>query len=539
MKISSINTLNFSNYRTNNAVMHNKISSDMLGQKNTTLLGIPKSYISFGSVESMKEDERQKQINMYLYYKDKKDYYKEGSTKYYDEYNKEIARLENARGYYTFWTETWKPGKVSKVEKKQILEEKYNEFTAEREKFNKIMANEDYYKSLINTNDIEIYEEIKKGLNSKENSIDNKIAGYAKLKQDLKKLLIEPIQRETAMNNNEKIPPSILLYGPIGCGKSELAKALAEEAGCRVRTMPSSTQPFQFEYELTNELFEARQYYLKQSKANQDLKDSSDYKNLSNKEKAKKLLEMKSPRTIYIIDEVDKYMNPTGSESAEELADMNKTLLKGILDHCSEKPNGEYSSDAAGMTIIFTTTFPTQVHSEISLRGGKCTRMPVSIPNSDDISDIIKFYLHDQNNRIESLQRKGENIESIDVEQIPFAAYSSITRPDKDKGAIGGAGIEAAVRQAVTNYISNPESYINIQLPMMLASAQYRIPPAKLDEYLKEVDAMGKTYREIDEQEEFTLLKDLKELEMINPAQRKRLEFLAASQSFSKQENEN
>ncbi len=539
MKIHSINTYNFNRQQAARA-NNTKLSSSPISQSDNNLCGIPKSYVSFGSVENMKEEERQRLINKYLYYKTKSEDYKEGSTKYQEDYWKEISRLEEERSYYTFWTGKKKLGKVNTVERKNLYEKKYQDFVRERAEYNKVMASEAYYKSLMDTNDIEIYEEIKNLLKFNSNAIDNKIAGYGELKQNLQKLLIDPIQRETAMKTNEKIPPSILLYGPIGCGKSELAKALGEEAGCRVEIMPPTTTPLQFEYEVSSALSRARKYYIAQNQKNNDFQNSYAYKNLSNKEKAEKLVQQKSPRTIYIINEVDKYLSPaSSSEEAFLRADMNKTLLKGVLDHCSEKADGEYSFDAAGMTIIFTTNFPTKVDSEISLRNGKCIRMPVSLPQDNDIVDIMKFYLNKENERIKENISKGKSLETIDLNQIPFDAYASITKPDRNKGAIGGAGIEAAIKQAVTNYIDNPESYINLQLPMMLSSAQYRITPEKVEEYKKEIDSMGKTYRDIDEQEEFVLLKDLKELEMINPMQSKRLEFLEASQNFSKQEGEN
>lgn len=462
MKIYSINTYNFNKQQSVRA-NRSKISPSPISQSDNNLCGVPKSYISFGSVENMKEEERQRLINKYLYYKTKSEDYKDDSTKYLDDYWKEIGKLEEERSYYTFWTGKKKLGKVNRFERNKLYEKKYQEFVRERAEYNKVMANEDYYKSLMNTNDIEIYEEIKNCLKLNSNSIDNKIAGYGELKNDLQKLLIDPIQRETAMSTNDKIPPSILLYGPIGCGKSELAKALGEEAGCRVEIMPPTTTPLQFEYEVSSALSRARKYYIAQNQKNKDFRNSYAYGKLSNKDKAEKLVQQKSPRTIYIINEVDKYLSPaSSSEEALLRADMNKTLLKGVLDHCSEKADGEYSVDAAGMTMIFTTNFPTKVDSEISLRNGKCTRMPVSLPQDNDIVDIMKFYLNKENERIKENISKGKNLETIDLSQIPFDAYASITKPDKNKGAIGGAGIEAAIKQAVTNYINNPESYINL-----------------------------------------------------------------------------
>ena len=430
-----------------------------------------------------------------------------------------------ARGYYGFWTGEWKPGRVPYPERIQIKNAEYEKFLKEKEEYQNIMSNRAYYEGLITTNDIEIYEEMKKLLKSKSRSIDNKIAGYGKLKDDLRKILVEPVQRETAMHTTEKIPPSVLLYGPVGCGKSELAKAIVDETGCRVDIMPQDTTPRSFLYKLLNARFEARDNYISTTFDNEETLKNTDF---SNGKKAEILVNSPSPRTIYIIDEIDKYLYPANeSEQAEELAEKNKVLLKGFLDHCSDNAIRGDSPEKAGMTLIFTTNFPTKVDSEISLRSGKCTRIPVDIPTEKDAVDIIKFYLDKQNKRIEEEIAQGKDLKRLDISEFPVNGLAALTKPDKEKGVMSGAGIEKAIDEAVSDYILDPSVSVNLSLVNLLRSAKYRITPQKIEQYQKEIDAMGKTYSDIDEPEEYELLRELKELHMINPQQSQRLEALS------------
>ena len=142
----------------------------------------------------------------------------------------------------------------------------------------------------------------------------------------------------------------------------------------------------------------------------------------------------------------------------------------------------------------------------------------------------MKFYImNSANPAINAAKEKGINVNPIDAEQIPYNSYLKFVQPSEEKGAFSGAGIKSAVEQAATNYIDNPENYINIQLAKLLSDSTYRIPMEKLKEYKKEMESMGKLLKDIDEKEEYELLKDLKELDMINPKQQTRFELLKSA----------
>ena len=536
MKIYSINTgFNLKNSR---IVPNPKVKSTgdtIANPESTNLRGMPKAYISFGENNQITDKKRRAEIAKYLEYREKAKDIERGDAYYHELVNKEINKLIKERTHIGWFTGNKKIGKVKEVERLRIKKEQYEKYLKEKEEYKKIKENEDYYKGLINTEDIEVYEKVKQKLSDRA-SLDKKIAGYKDLKDTVKKLIIDPIQREAALGTHEKLPPALLLYGPIGCGKSKLAKAIADEANCKVVEFPANLNPRKFVSEIKDTIDEAKCYYLNQQSIIDNRFYNSEYKNGNIEQKASYIANLKSPRTIVIIDEVDQYFNPNTKGSSEDIADINKTLLKGLLDNCSEKPNSQISSaDAAGVTFIFTTNYPSLVDSEISLRNGKCKRTPVSLPEDDDIKDIMKFYIiNSANPAIEEAKSNGKNLNTIDADQIPYNSYLKFVQPTKETGAFSGAGIESAVKQAAANYIDDPDMYMNIYLAKLLSSGLYRIPTEKLEEYKKEMESMGRLLKDIDEKEEYELLKDLQDLDMATQKQQSRLELLKSVYEISR-----
>lgn len=533
MKIYAIS----SNYKISNSNFTSLKETQNVNAKEpfpkNSLIGVPKSYISFGDSNRISDAKRKAEIAKYLECKTKAKDIERGEEYYKERVQSRIDAIVSERSHYGRFSGNWKVGKVKKVERARIEKEEYAKYLQEKAEYKKVMDNEAYYKGLVSTEDIEIYEKVKEKLKDKA-ALGKKIAGYKQLKDTVKKLIIDPIQKETALDTTEKLPPALLLYGPIGCGKSELAKAIGEEANCNIIEFPKGTNPRKFAALMTDTIESARNYYEQQKNIIDNKYDNSIYQLGDADQKASYIANLKSPRTIVIVDEVDQYFNPNTKGNSEEIADINKTLLKGLLDHCSEKPDNSNSNDAAGVIFIFTTNYPSIVDSEISLRNGKCKRTPVSLPEDNDIKDIMKFYIiKSANPSIIEAKEKGLNVTPIDASQMPYNSYLKFVQPSEEKGAFSGAGIKSAVEQATANYIDNPENYINLQLAKLLSDGTYRIPMEKIKEYKQEMESMGKLLKDIDEKEEYELLKDLKELDMINPKQQTRFELLKSAYEMS------
>ncbi len=498
----------------------------------TKLVGIPKSYISFGS-KIISDDDLEKLS--------KEVFRREQIAQYYDylsrinvninaeiEANNEIERLkEEGSGKYLGFIPH--KGRVKKSKQLEI-KESWRRKVKEAEKQDEIIRkNEDIYKALLQTDELEVFAKVKELLANKANSIDCKIAGYDNEKKEIRRILVEPIQRENALGTSEKIPPALLIYGPIRCGKSQLARAVAEEAGCNCRVL-ENISPKIFIDEITEAINEAKENYKKVSKENNlvraDIESDSvtgkKYSEMNVDEKANLIVNQKSPRTIIIIDDADVYFDPDYPGNSVEDVENNKTILKGLLDHSSEKFQDDEMSDAAGVTFIFTSNYPSKIDTEISLRKGKCDKLAVSIPSIEDSKKIIRFYLNKENEKIKKLQHNGKDIELIDINKLPIDRYDKRIEPDKQTGALYGAGIKAAVADSVSRYIESQDESVGINLPKLLASAKYRLSNEKLEIFKTEMENMGDIQHEIDGEEEFNLLIQAKNLDMLTEEQLKR-----------------
>lgn len=468
---------------------------------------------------------RRKQIAQYCDYLNRQ---KKVNIDAETEANKEIERLkEQGSGKYLGFIPH--KGRVKKSKQMEI-KENWRQRVIEAEKQDEIIRkNEDIFKALLQTDELEVYAKVKELLANKTDAIEATTAGYENEKKEIKRLLVEPIQRENALGTTERIPPALLIYGPIRCGKSQLARAAAKEAGCNYKIL-ENVSPKIFIDEITEAVNDAKENYKKVNIENNlvraNLKPDSvtgkKYSEMNIDEKANLIVNQQSPRTIIIIDDADAYFDPDYPGNSEEDAENNKTILKGLLDHSSEKFQDDKMSDAAGVTFIFTSNYPSKIDTEISLRKGKCDKLAVSIPSIEDSKKIIKFYLNKENEKIKKLQSDGRNIDLIDISQLPIDRYDKRLEPKRDIGYLYGAGIKAAVEDAVSRYIESSDESVGINLPKLLTSSKYRLSNESLEIFKTEMENMGAIQHEIDGEEEYNLLTQAQNLDMMTEDQQKR-----------------
>ncbi len=533
LPLNSNNTILSGIYNHTNRQSKIKINKYQSSISNTRILGVPKAYINFGSKELTdeeleklnKETLRRKQIAQYCDYLNRQ---KKVNIDAETEANKEIERLkEQGSGKYLGFIPH--KGRVKKSKQMEI-KENWRQRVIEAEKQDEIIRkNEDIFKALLQTDELEVYAKVKELLANKTDAIEATTAGYENEKKEIKRLLVEPIQRENALGTTERIPPALLIYGPIRCGKSQLARAAAKEAGCNYKIL-ENVSPKIFIDEITEAVNDAKENYKKVNIENNlvraNLKPDSvtgkKYSEMNIDEKANLIVNQQSPRTIIIIDDADAYFDPDYPGNSEEDAENNKTILKGLLDHSSEKFQDDKMSDAAGVTFIFTSNYPSKIDTEISLRKGKCDKLAVSIPSIEDSKKIIKFYLNKENEKIKKLQSDGRNIDLIDISQLPIDRYDKRLEPKRDIGSLYGAGIKAAVEDAVSRYIESSDESVGINLPKLLTSSKYRLSNESLEIFKTEMENMGAIQHEIDGEEEYNLLTQAQNLDMMTEDQQKR-----------------
>lgn len=181
-----------------------------------------------------------------------------------------------------------------------------------------------------------ILEQQKQYFEKKDNFGYGKIAGYEKVKEILAQKFILPVSTQ-GTNLDLEVPSAILFYGPTGVGKTELTKALAEQAKCALPKF----EPSDNEEELLRDLEEARQKAIS-----------------------------KNRRTVLRIDEFDEFgSNPKLAK-----------IFSDFIEKCS----------ADKITLFLTTNEPQKIDKNIL---NKTINIPISPPDRNDATNVFKFYL--------------------------------------------------------------------------------------------------------------------------------------------------
>lgn len=130
----------------------------------------------------------------------------------------------------------------------------------------------------------------------------NRIIGYDDIKNDLKnKFILDTVLKEK-ISSDVEFPHIMLFYGPVGCGKTELAKATAEQSQSNVDIVDAAELSVEDTMDLIEDLAQ---------------KSKKNYETSNNKK-----------RTIIVINEADLILNPRSSI-------LNK--FKNLANNCSEK----------------------------------------------------------------------------------------------------------------------------------------------------------------------------------------------------------
>ncbi len=230
-------------------------------------------------------------------------------------------------------------GETGKLSLEEELEN-INKITDENEKIAKLAEYNEKIKGIIQALDI-------KRLHKRWSDLDNikglgRLAGYTPEKKILIDQVCVPIANEKhgkAVN----IPAGVLLYGPMGTGKTIFPEALAGQADCHYEPVSIADTPEQ--------IFDK----IEEEAAN-----------------AKKRFEQEGKRTIIHIDEIE--VIARHPDMANNLKDFMET-----------------SSEESHCTIFGTTNYPDRI-DEAFLGHGKLLKIPIPPADKESAAAILKHF---------------------------------------------------------------------------------------------------------------------------------------------------
>jgi len=179
----------------------------------------------------------------------------------------------------------------------------------------------------------------------------SKIAGYDEEKSFLKGYLSSLSDINTC--DSEDLNNSILFYGPRGNGKTTFASAIADELGCKYRTIDTTSN-----------------------------KEKAYSRLLKQLEKAKTTWDNEQRNSIILIDECSAFMTPAKNEKEKET---NKQIAQLIKNAASK-----YHA-----TLFLTTNYPMKI-DKIYMNGDCISlTMPIDTPDYENAKAVFKYYIND------------------------------------------------------------------------------------------------------------------------------------------------
>ena len=273
-------------------------------------------------------------------------------------------------------------------------------------------------------------------------NLDDRIAGYEAEKQIIRSLYIEPVAMEKA-DMEAKVPNAIMLYGPIGTGKTTFVKAVADETGAKlIEINPDSRD---FTKVIANELNNAKTRYNNEKK-----------------------------RTIIVINEIEELLENTKTNKK------NIRAMKTWLDNCALLPDDDISN-ASATTFFFTTNHPLDISDEILLREEKIAKSINLEPAAEDnIKAIIEFY-------IKQYDKDGTILSGQDID---FDKIVKMLNPSDTEGAYGNDKIKKIVELSFAdfNHDIDGEKTFEEYLIERINKAKRNILPERLQEYKEQIE---------------------------------------------------
>ncbi len=395
-----------------------------------------------------------------------------------EETNKQIEKEINLKDKEAFF--------YLKSSTKESIKDKYNkEYDEKLDLYKKVMDNLSYYQNLLKDDIKTMPRSLSEILKNTKGTLDEKIAGYSALKRDMKAKFVTPVTQEMLEGGEKQVANSILLCGPTGCGKTVAAEAIVDETYCHVDRITTDTNPKDFADILEKNIKKSQERYYEKQLQLQNLKNSEEYKNMTQDQKDEAVKKIGSPRTVVIIDEFDRYFNPL--VCSQPIILKNRDAVKVFFDGCAKLPSADQSNSGAALTFICTTNYPARIPLG-DFNSNKVQVVGVFPPVGQDMQDVIRYYLKKDNELIKEYQQFDSNLQEINYDEINLTKFVKKFEPTLEEGAFSNDAIRDIILTAVESYIDNPNFDFNLYLLRGFKNSVRDIRPDKLKKYTEQLE---------------------------------------------------